>query len=112
MTAAASVRSDPPSARKRHRGRGRLVLTPASPRTLLTLPQAGLEARVPHILLPAIQPNPVLCEVPADGGRRGGFQLGKKVQGTSVVGTGQAPLSVGPFLPWSLLVAGSGQWLC
>ena len=71
--AAPSMCSDPPSARKRCRGRGGLVLTPASSRPLLTLPQAGLEARLPHILLPAVQPNPVLREVPADGGRCGGF---------------------------------------
>ena len=73
VTAVPSMCSHPPSTRKQRRGRGRLVLTPASPRTLLTLPQAGLEARLPHILLLAIQPNPILCEVPADGGRCGGF---------------------------------------
>lgn len=39
----------------------------------LTLPQAGLESRMPHILLLTIQPDAVLCEVLADGGSCDGF---------------------------------------
>lgn len=43
------------------------------PSSQLTLPQAGLESRMPHILLLTIQPDAVLCEVLADGGSCDGF---------------------------------------
>lgn len=43
------------------------------PSSQLTLPQAGLEPWLPHILLVAVQPDAVLCEVLADGGSCDGF---------------------------------------
>lgn len=39
----------------------------------LTLPQAGLEPWLPYILFSTIQPDSVLCEVPADGSSCGSF---------------------------------------
>ena len=74
--ATGSVHSHPVQRKARAQGMGRASLGPP-----LTLPQAGLDARLPHVLLSAVQPNPVLGEVFADGGRRGGFQLGKQAQG-------------------------------
>lgn len=82
----ASVRSDPTQSEGGTAESGASWPAPAvltSLRAPLTLPEAGLEAGLLHILLPAIQPNPVLSEVLANGCCGGGFQLGEETQATS-----------------------------
>lgn len=75
----------------------------------LTFLQAGLEARLSNVLLPAIQPNAVLGEVPAEGSCCGGFQLGKKMQAPQR----QSSLSAGEAFPTTVLCgreSGTGRW--
>lgn len=48
---------------------------------MLTLTQTGLDPRVPHVCLLPVEPQPVLCEIPAGGRRRGGLELWGKREG-------------------------------
>lgn len=62
----------------------------------LTLPQAGLDTWLPYVLLPAVEPNPVLSEVLANDSCCSGFQLKKKMQDPL---RGKAPFSAGKAFP-------------